>query len=87
MGKEGSNTAFFLCVEKAFAPKSVQTLMVILRTFSNMLENLFGPRGYLYKGLVADVIKPLANMSPLAKTLMAPHTIAFIIWAVFKQTR
>ena len=76
-----------LTSKKASAPKSVQALMVILRTFTNVLEKLFGPRGYLYKGLVADVIKPLANMSPLAKTLMAPHTIASIMWAVFKQTR
>ena len=37
--------------------------------------------------LVADVIKPLANMSPLAKVLLAPHTIASMVWAVFKQSR
>jgi len=60
--------------KKVLAPKSVQRLMVILRTFTNVLEILFGPRGYLYKGLVADVIKLLANMSLLAKTLMAPAT-------------
>ena len=32
-----------LTSKKASAPKSVQALMVILRTFTNVLEKLFGP--------------------------------------------
>ena len=39
-----------LMTKKASAPKSVQALMVILRKFTNVLDKLFGPRGYLCKG-------------------------------------
>ena len=61
-----------LTLKKASASKSVQTPMFILHTFTNVLKKSFVPRGYLYKGLIADIIKLLANMSQLANILMVP---------------
>jgi|AntRauTorckE5430_2_1112549.scaffolds.fasta_scaffold09861_3 hypothetical protein len=72
-----------LIAKKASEPKLVQVPMLILCTFTNALDKLFGPRDYLCK--VLSIIKPLANISPLAMTLMAMQTIALIMWTVFKQ--
>ena len=70
---------------RAQPPHNFTNLLEILKTFANLLQALFGRRCYFLKELLGDVIVPLLKFTPIARKLMAKHTLASILWAVFKQ--
>jgi hypothetical protein len=53
--------------KKAKAPKSITSLIALLKTFANMLEKLFSAGCPLLLRLVKDAIVPLIQLPPLAR--------------------
>jgi hypothetical protein len=73
--------------KKAKAPNSFSALLIVLRTFTNLLGKLFGPTCPLYIAMLSQCIKPLTLMTQKARSSMATTTLASIMWAVYKQTK
>ena len=73
--------------KKAKTPGTFSALLIVLRTFTNLLGRLFGPTCPLYMAMLSQCIKPLTLMTQKARTAMATTTLASIMWAVYKQTK
>ena len=73
--------------KKAKAPSTFSALLIVLRTFTNLLGRLFGPTCPLFMAMLSHCIKPLTLMTQKARTAMASTTLASIMWAVYKQTK
>ena len=70
---------------KAQALDGFTDLLIILKTYVNLLLTLFGRRCPFLQELVKDIILPLQKFNSMARRLMAKTTLAAILWAVFKQ--
>ena len=76
-----------LMKRRAKTPTSFSSMITILRTYANLLFNIFGGPSPLLLDLKSDVIKGLALWSIQAKLVASPQTRASIMWTIYKQTK